>query len=110
MLWQHCSSPRAPDSLCDVKAYLAGSGPWGITLVCAADEIDHGICLLLLNSCANRVDVADIASAPVVRSNAVGRRGGRVLDAQNHQGKFGQDYIRALASAAGLLVYEYDLD
>lgn len=33
-----------------------------------------------------------------------------MLDAQNHQGKFGQDYIRALASAAGLLVYEYDLD
>lgn len=36
--------------------------------------------------------------------------GGRVLDMHNHQGKFGQDYIRALASAAGLLVYEYDLD
>jgi hypothetical protein len=33
-----------------------------------------------------------------------------VLDAQNHQGKFGQDYIRALASAAGLLVFQYDLD
>ncbi len=33
-----------------------------------------------------------------------------MLDAQNHQGKFGQDYIRALASAAGLLVFQYDLD
>jgi hypothetical protein len=33
-----------------------------------------------------------------------------VLDAQNHQGKFGQDYIRALASAAGLLIFQYDLD
>jgi hypothetical protein len=33
-----------------------------------------------------------------------------VLDAHNHQGKFGQDYIRALASAAGLLVFQYDLD
>jgi hypothetical protein len=33
-----------------------------------------------------------------------------VLDVHNHQGKFGQDYIRALASAAGLLVYQYDLD
>lgn len=33
-----------------------------------------------------------------------------MLEAHNHQGKFGQDYIRALASAAGLLVHEYDLD
>lgn len=33
-----------------------------------------------------------------------------MLDAHNHQGKFGQDYIRALASAAGLLVFQYDLD
>lgn len=33
-----------------------------------------------------------------------------VLDARNHQGKFGQDYIRVLASAAGLLVYTPDLD
>jgi Domain of unknown function (DUF4365) len=33
-----------------------------------------------------------------------------VLDANNHQGKFGQDYIRVLASAAGLLVYTPDLD
>jgi hypothetical protein len=33
-----------------------------------------------------------------------------VLDAPNHQGKFGQDYVRVLASAAGLLVYEFDLD
>lgn len=35
---------------------------------------------------------------------------GCVLDANNHQGKFGQDYIRVLASAAGLLVYTPDLD
>jgi hypothetical protein len=27
-----------------------------------------------------------------------------VLDVNNHQGKFGQDYVRVLASAAGLLV------
>lgn len=33
-----------------------------------------------------------------------------MLDARNHQGKFGQDYIRVLASAAGLLVYTPDLD
>lgn len=39
---------------------------------------------------------------------AVGGRG--VLDARNHQGKFGEDYVRALASAAGLLVCCYDLD
>ncbi|RSM86074.1 DUF4365 domain-containing protein [Kibdelosporangium aridum] len=33
-----------------------------------------------------------------------------MLDARNHQGKFGEDYVRALASAAGLLVYQHDLD
>lgn len=33
-----------------------------------------------------------------------------MLDSQNHQGKFGQDYVRALASAAGLIVFGYDLD
>ena len=33
-----------------------------------------------------------------------------MLDALNHQGKFGQDYVRVLASAAGLLVYTPDLD
>ncbi|GAB1824643.1 DUF4365 domain-containing protein [Herbidospora sp. RD11066] len=33
-----------------------------------------------------------------------------MLDSRNHQGKFGQDYVRAIASAAGLLVYQYDLD
>jgi Domain of unknown function (DUF4365) len=33
-----------------------------------------------------------------------------VLDANNHQGKFGQDYVRVLASAAGLLVWTPDLD
>lgn len=33
-----------------------------------------------------------------------------MLDANNHQGKFGQDYIRALVSAAGLLVLTPDLD
>jgi hypothetical protein len=38
------------------------------------------------------------------------RKGYSVLDARNHQGKFGQDYVRVLASAAGLLVYTPDLD
>lgn len=33
-----------------------------------------------------------------------------MLDARNHQGKFAEDYVRALASAAGLLIYKYDLD
>lgn len=33
-----------------------------------------------------------------------------MLDVRNHQGKFGEDYIRVLASAAGLLVYQDDLD
>jgi hypothetical protein len=33
-----------------------------------------------------------------------------VLDRQNHQGKFAEDYVRVLASAAGLLVYKDDLD
>jgi hypothetical protein len=33
-----------------------------------------------------------------------------VLEALNHQGKFGEDYVRALASAAGLLTYDFDLD
>ena len=33
-----------------------------------------------------------------------------MLDARNHQGNFGQDYVRVLASAAGLLVYTPDLD
>ena len=33
-----------------------------------------------------------------------------MLDARNHQGKFGQDYVRALASAAGLIVCTFDLD
>jgi Domain of unknown function (DUF4365) len=33
-----------------------------------------------------------------------------MLDARSHQGKFGEDYIRVLASAAGLLVYTPDLD
>jgi hypothetical protein len=36
--------------------------------------------------------------------------GAYVLDANNHQGKFGQDYIRVLASAAGLIVWTPDLD
>jgi hypothetical protein len=59
------------------------------------------------------VAITDIAAAPDVTSNAARSDragGGRVLDAPNHQGKFGQDYIRALASAAGLLVFTYDLD
>lgn len=33
-----------------------------------------------------------------------------MLDARNHQGKFGEDYVRVLASAAGLLVYTPDKD
>lgn len=33
-----------------------------------------------------------------------------MLDPRNHQGKFAEDYVRALASAAGLLVYKDDLD
>jgi hypothetical protein len=37
-------------------------------------------------------------------------RGAVVLDANNYQGKFGQDYVRVLASAAGLTVWTPDLD
>lgn len=33
-----------------------------------------------------------------------------MLDSRNHQGKFAEDYVRALASAAGLIVYKDDLD
>jgi hypothetical protein len=33
-----------------------------------------------------------------------------VLDARNHQGKFGADYIRVLASSAGLVWSEDDVD
>ena len=33
-----------------------------------------------------------------------------MLDTKNHQGKFGEDYIRVLASATGLLVYTPDKD
>ena len=33
-----------------------------------------------------------------------------MLDARQHQGKFGEDYVRVLASAAGLLVLKDDLD
>ncbi|MGW0808195.1 DUF4365 domain-containing protein [Nonomuraea sp. NPDC002799] len=33
-----------------------------------------------------------------------------MLDQRNHQGKFAEDYVRVLASAAGLLVYQDDLD
>jgi hypothetical protein len=36
--------------------------------------------------------------------------GAGVLDANNYQGKFGQDYVRVLASAAGLTVWTPDLD
>nr|WP_281280972.1 DUF4365 domain-containing protein [Actinocorallia herbida] len=32
------------------------------------------------------------------------------LGGGNRQGKFAEDYVRVLASAAGLLVYTYDLD
>ncbi|MDX6741153.1 DUF4365 domain-containing protein [Actinocorallia sp. A-T 12471] len=33
-----------------------------------------------------------------------------MLDQRNYQGKFAEDYVRAMASAAGLLVYKDDLD
>lgn len=33
-----------------------------------------------------------------------------MLDRNNHQGKFAEDYVRALASAAGLLVFKDDAD
>jgi hypothetical protein len=33
-----------------------------------------------------------------------------VLDARNHQGKFGADYVRVLASSAGLVWSEDDVD
>jgi len=33
-----------------------------------------------------------------------------VLDAKQHQGKFGEDYVRVLASAAGLIVVQGDID
>ncbi|WP_155060491.1 DUF4365 domain-containing protein [Streptomyces blattellae] len=33
-----------------------------------------------------------------------------MLDARQHQGKFGEDYVRVLASAAGLIVVKDDLD
>ena len=33
-----------------------------------------------------------------------------MLDARMHQGKFGEDYVRVLASAAGLIVIKEDLD
>ena len=33
-----------------------------------------------------------------------------MLDQRNHQGKFAEDYVRVMASAAGLLVYQHDLD
>ncbi|WP_240197787.1 DUF4365 domain-containing protein [Nonomuraea lactucae] len=45
-----------------------------------------------------------------MRIRTVGGEGDCVLDQRNHQGKFAEDYVRALASAAGLLVYTYDLD
>ncbi|MQY03700.1 DUF4365 domain-containing protein [Actinomadura macrotermitis] len=33
-----------------------------------------------------------------------------MLERRNHQGKFAEDYVRALASAAGLLIFKDDLD
>ncbi len=33
-----------------------------------------------------------------------------MLDPNNHRGKFGEDYVRVLASAAGLTVYKDDID
>jgi Domain of unknown function (DUF4365) len=46
----------------------------------------------------------------VVADHSVAAKGSSVLDARNHQGKFGQDYIRVLASATGLVVWTPDLD
>jgi hypothetical protein len=37
-------------------------------------------------------------------------KGLHMLDVRHHQGKFGEDYVRALASAAGLIVLKEDLD
>jgi hypothetical protein len=37
-------------------------------------------------------------------------QGWAMLDDRNHQGKFGEDYVRVLASAAGLIVSTPDLD
>jgi hypothetical protein len=50
-----------------------------------------------------------IYTITIAARSAVAKEGS-VLDARNHQGKFGEDYIRVLASAAGLLVYTPDLD
>jgi hypothetical protein len=36
--------------------------------------------------------------------------GADMLDAKQHQGKFGEDYVRVLASAAGLIVLQGDID
>jgi hypothetical protein len=47
--------------------------------------------------------------SPIV-SCSVFTRDHIVLDARNLQGKFGEDYIRVLASAVGLLVYTPDKD
>lgn len=33
-----------------------------------------------------------------------------MLEAKQHQGKFGEDYVRVLASAAGLIVVQGDID
>lgn len=33
-----------------------------------------------------------------------------MLEKRNHQGKFAEDYVRTMASAAGLIVYKDDLD
>jgi hypothetical protein len=46
----------------------------------------------------------------VIAPRSVFARDQSVLDARNHQGKFGEDYVRVLASAAGLLVFTPDKD
>jgi hypothetical protein len=45
-----------------------------------------------------------------IASGSASKRDRIVLDARNLQGKFGEDYVRVLASAAGLLVYTPDKD
>jgi hypothetical protein len=45
-----------------------------------------------------------------LRANPTCSEGNSVLDQNNHQGKFGADYVRVLASAAGLIWSQDDVD
>jgi Domain of unknown function (DUF4365) len=40
----------------------------------------------------------------------ISSQGAGVLDHNNHQGKFGEEYVRALGSAAGLIISTYNAD